>query len=177
MEELLSLLNQISNAPPPNLFLHLTSSFSTPTAREVIAIKDAIGNRQEEFIEKIFSRLKDVEKTLQARLDAERDHKARLRGMLSTIRSLPPEVLSNIFILCSPDEVDNYSRSTLNRLLPWSISRVSQMAIRLSRDAPAMGTHSDHQSKPRVQIWVPRTAQDCYGPFVSTRHSASATGH
>ena len=78
-------------------------------------------------MEKLLSRLKDIEKTLQVRLNAERDYKAHLRGMLSIIRMFPPEVLSNIFLMCSPDppnEITKYSSALLNRSIPWSISRV-----------------------------------------------------
>src|SRR6266571_3847559 len=98
LEELFSSINQISNAPP-NPFPHLASSFSSPTTREVLAVKDAIANSSshEESIEKLLSRLKDVKKTLQAQLNAQRDYRVHLRGMLSTMRLLPPEVLSNIF--------------------------------------------------------------------------------
>ena len=125
LEALLSSINRISDTPPSNPFPHLTSSFSTPTTREVIAIKDAIGNssNHEKSIEKLLSQLKDVETSLQARLNAERDYKSHLRGMLSTTRLLPPEVLSNIFLTCLPNEID-YSDFALNHSTPWSFSRV-----------------------------------------------------
>ena len=138
LEELFLSVNQISDAPPPNPFPHLSSSFSTPTTREVIGIKDAIGNCQEESIEKLLSRLRDVERALQARLDAEHDYKFDLRGMLSTMRLLPPEVLSTIFLMCLPDEIENYSSFMLDRSIPWSISRVCQKWRYVCRSTPRL---------------------------------------
>src|SRR6266545_987491 len=105
LESLFSSISQICNVAPPNPFPHLMSSFSTPTTTDVIAIKDAIGSSSshEESIEKHLSRLSFVKKTLQERLHAQRDYKSHLRAMLSTMRLLPPEVLSNIFLMCLPD--------------------------------------------------------------------------
>ena len=143
LEELFSLINQISDAPPPNLFPHLSSSFSTPTTKDISVMKDAIGNSQsyEESIAKLLSRLKDVEKTLQARLNAERNYKSQLRGMLSNIRLLPPEVLSNIFLTCLPDEIDHYSKFNLNRKIPWSVSRVCQKWRYICLSTPQLWVH------------------------------------
>ena len=142
LEKLFSSINQISDAPPPNPFPHLASSFSTPTTEDIITIKDAIGNSSsdEEFIEKLLSRLGDVEKTLQARLNAERDYKSQLRGMLSTTRLLPPEVLSNIFRMCLPNENERGARFS-NRSIPWSISRVCRKWRCVCLETPRLWGH------------------------------------
>ena len=143
LEELWSSINQISDRPPPNPFPHLTSSFSSPTTRDVIAIKDdfRISLSRKASIAKLLSRLKDVEKTLQARLNAERDYKSHLRGILSTMRLLPPEVLSNIFLMGMPEEIDDYSRSTLNHSIPWSISRVCRKWRFICLSMPRLWAH------------------------------------
>ena len=92
------------------------SSFSTPTTKDVIAIKDASSSHEESNL--------DIEK---------RDCQPSTCWVL-----LPPEVLSNIFLMCLSDEINNYSSSTLNRSMPCSISKsVLKVAIRLSLDAPA----------------------------------------
>jgi len=142
-EELLSSINRISDAPPPKPYPHLASSFSSPTTKEVIAIKDAIRNSSshEESIKKLLSRLKDVETTLQARLNAERDYKSYLRGTVSTMRLLPPEVLSNIFLYL-PEEIDEYSKFTLNRSAPWSISRVCRKWRDVCLSTPQLWIHT-----------------------------------
>ena len=44
--------------------------------------------------------------------------------MVSTIRLLPPEVLSNIFLLCLPDKIKHHPNFKLERSIPGSISRV-----------------------------------------------------
>ena len=135
-------LNQISNTPQ-NPLPHLTSSFSTPTTSDVSVIKDAIGKSSSnaEALEKLLSRLKDVEKTLQERLNAERNYNSQLQGMVSTIRLLPPEVLSKIFLTCLPVEIDYYSRSTLKRKIPWSISRVCGKWRYICRSTPQLWVH------------------------------------
>ena len=141
-EELLSSINRISDAPPPKPFPHLASSFLSPTTKEVIAIKDAIRNSSshEESIKKLLSRLKDVETTLQARLNAERGYKSYLRGTLSTMRLLPPEVLSNIFLYL-PEKIDNHSKFMLNHSVPWFISRVCRKWRDVCLSTPRLWIH------------------------------------
>ena len=141
-EELLSSINRISDAPPPKPYPHLASSFSSPTTKEVIAIKDAIRNSSshEESIKKLLSQLKDVETTLQARLNAERNYRSYLRGTVSTMRLLPPEVLSNIFLYL-PEEIDEYSKFALNRSAPWSISRVCRKWRDVCLSTPQLWIH------------------------------------
>src|SRR6266498_5073796 len=119
LEELLSSINQIY-APPPTSFPHLLSSISIPSAEDATTIEAAIqdSSRCERLIEKVLPRLKDAEKALKSRLDAHRQYQAQHRGMLSALRSLPPEVLSNIFLMCLPDS----TYYTHFEQPPWSIS-------------------------------------------------------
>ena len=143
VEKLFSSINQISDVPP-NPFPHLNSSFSAPTTKEVIALKDAFANSSsvEKSIEKLLARLKDVEKTIQKRLNAQRNYRSCLRCMLSTIHFLPPEVLSIIFLLCSPDEINHYSSATFsNRSTPWSISRVCRKWRSICLSTPRLWLH------------------------------------
>ena len=61
--------------------------------------------------------------------------------MLSTIRLLSPEVLSNIFLLCPPDEIDHYSNTKLNCSIPWSISRVCRKWRSICLSTPRLWVH------------------------------------
>ena len=143
LENLFSSIKQISDTQPPNPFPHLTSSFSTPTTTDVTAIKGAFwkSTSHKQSIEKLLSLLKDAEKTLQAQLKAERDYRSRLQGMLSTVRLLPPEVLSNIFLMRKPEKIDHYSKYTLNHSKPWSISRVCRKWRYVCLSMPQLWAH------------------------------------
>src|SRR6266498_5279960 len=56
-----------------------------------------------------------MSRALQARLEAQCEYKYQLHGQ----RLLPPEVLSNIFLMCQPYETDMSSSYELDRSIPY----------------------------------------------------------
>ena len=139
LRELFSSISQIDQ-PCRTPFSHLLSSFSTPTLDEATAIKASIqeSSKHEAFIEKTLHQLMYVERALQVRLHVYRKYKSDHQGMLSALRSLPPELLCKIFALCMPDDPETCSDFTLDRLPSWSIARVCQKWRYISHSIPSL---------------------------------------
>src|SRR6266581_1567269 len=96
-EKLVSSINRIPDLPPPSRFPHLASTMLLPTTEEKAIIKAIIQDS-----ERHLSQLKDIERAIRGQSDAYLQYQSQYRSMLSTLRSMPPEVLSDIFLRCLP---------------------------------------------------------------------------
>lgn len=127
LEKLTSSINRIPDSPSSR-FPHLASTMLRPTREEIAIIKAIIqdSERQKTFTDNVLSQLKDIERAIRGRSDAFIQHQSQHRSMLSTLRSMPPEVLSDIFLRCLPDfDIDIYADFDLDHP-PWNIARVCQ---------------------------------------------------
>jgi len=146
LQELFSSISQIDQAYITP-FSHLLSSFSTPTPDEETAIKAAIqeSSRHESIIEKALLQLEDIGRALQERRWVHRKYQSDHQGMVSALRSLPPELLSNIFLMCTPPDNPN-TCSTFKFILdhppPWSIARVCRKWRYISHSTPLLWVDS-----------------------------------
>ena len=75
---------------------------------------------------------------LKARLDVHRKYQSEHQGMLSALRLLPPELLSNIFLMCLPDNSGTFDTFTIDCSPPWSTARVCQKWRSISHSMPLL---------------------------------------
>ena len=124
LQELFSSISQIPNLPSPTQFPLFSPTTSCPTKEEASIIKALIQDsaRQKSSIEELLSQLKDIETALRGQVDAHLEYQSQYRGMLSVLPSLPPEVLSEIFLSCLPNSYSTYNFDLSDS--PWTIARV-----------------------------------------------------